>query len=96
MVIFCKRSSVDTVFAEVTVKAPILAAFIKGASYTPYICIYIYIYIYGNKILCGMFYRCDLCSGATYTPANTVLLFTPRIILVLITHFLVQVNGFVL
>ena len=46
MVIFCKRSSVDTVFAEVTVKAPILAAFIKGASYTPYICIYIYIYIY--------------------------------------------------
>ena len=27
---------------------------------------------YGNIILCSMFKGCNLCSSATYTPANTV------------------------
>ena len=33
---------------------------------------------FGKRILCSMFKGCDLCSRATYTPANTVLV--PRVL----------------
>ena len=50
-----------------------LAIFIKGAPYTLNITSYTP-YIHKWKYnLCSMFQGCDLCSGATYTLANTVM-----------------------